>query len=253
MNKIAVITGASSGIGRAVAIDLAAHGYNVVLVSRSIDKLQLLQYEITKSGGTAQVYALDVADSVAVDACISDVVTTLGRIDVLFNNAGVIYSETSEITNQNLKHMIDVNLLGAMSVGNAVARQMKKQRSGYIINLSSIGGKVPSAMLGGYNSSKFGLVGYGDALCQEMLAYSVKVTTLCPGMISTDMVKGVLNRSGIDAEEIMQPEHIIKTIHYLLELGDAVVIKELVLDSTVIMKKKVAAISSVYGNKTNNR
>ena len=143
--KIAIITGASSGIGRAVALSLAEQKYHVVLLARRKEKLKELADIIKAEGNSASFYVLDVSNSKDVEETIKAIVKAYGQINVLFNNAGIGYIGTSDIDSEKLKRMIDINLSGAIYVANAVSQQMKKQDSGYIINLSSIAGKTTSS------------------------------------------------------------------------------------------------------------
>ncbi len=246
-DKVAIITGASRGIGRAVAENLAEQGYHVVLVSRSKSELEKVQQEIEIKGGQASVYAVNVALAKEVKQCVADVVHRLGRVDVLFNNAGIFYPGTTELEDDQVEKMLDINLMGAIFVGNAVARQMKKQKSGYIINLSSIGGKIAGPGYGGYNASKFGFVGYGDALAQEMIFYNVKVTTLCPGMVNTEIANDFARRTKTDPNELIQPEDIAKVVNFLLGLGKNITIKDMIVGSTVTFKKHVENNIKMHG------
>jgi short-subunit dehydrogenase len=220
--KTAIITGASSGIGKAVAIDLAQQNYYVILISRSQQKLENTKQQIESMGQSASVYALDVANSDAVKKCVAKIVSQQGRIDVLFNNAGLFHKGTSDITIEQMDEVIKINLLGAMYMAKFVAMQMQKQHSGYIFNLSSMSGKRAVPNYGVYAASKFGLNGYNEALLKKMLPYGVKVTTICPSFVATDMTKGF----GFPVEKMMQVTDVVKIIRCLLELGENASIPE---------------------------
>ena len=186
--KITIVTGASSGVGKGVAIYLAKQNYHVVLIARSEDKLKAVFEEIRQNGGSAEMCPLDVSDAKNVSLAIKKIINNHGHIDLLFNNAGILKHGTTEISDQDLDELLKINLNGAIYMAKNVAEQMKKQKSGYIINLSSIGGKTAASFAGAYAASKFGLSGYSEALTKDMSLYGVKVTNLCPGMIATDMV-----------------------------------------------------------------
>lgn len=224
MKKIAIVTGASSGIGKAVALDLAKH-YHVILVARSEDKLKNVQAEIIKNQGEASYYVLNVSDANEVQKFVAHVVQQFNRIDILFNNAGILKMGTSDINLSDLNEVIQVNLLGAIYVGNAVALQMKKQQSGYIINLSSLAGKRGLPTHGIYSASKFGLAGYSESLFKELIPYGVKVTTICPSTVATEMTKSF----PIDQQKMITTEDIVKTVNYLLSLGKTAVLQEVLI------------------------
>jgi len=247
--QLAVVTGASSGIGKAVAVSLGEKGYHVMLLARSLDKLEQVKSEIERVNGCASVYPLDVTNPQAVNECIDSVIKNFKSIDVLFNNAGIFIPGTSELPNDVLKKMVDVNLLGAMYVGNAVARQMKKQKNGYIINLSSMAGKVASPFLGGYNASKFGLSGYNDALGQEMMLSNVRVTAICPSFVNTDLAKKTAEEMGVDLSDLIQVEDIVGVVKFLLSMSENICIKELVVGAKFMAKRMVMAQIKSHSSK----
>ncbi len=237
--KVAIITGASSGIGRTVSFSLANVGYHVILIATSENKLNEVKKQIEKKGQFAEVYPLDVSNSDKVEVCISDVINKFGRIDVLFNNAGVATYGTMDISNSDLIRMVDVNLLGAIYVAKAVAKQMKKQKTGYIFNLSSIGGteKGASRALGGYCATKFGLVGFSHSLHNELRQYGVKVTALCPGTVDTPMVDNL----DFPKDSMIKTEDIAKLVIDMLSYAPSFLIKQIEIDCPAmdIFKKKV--------------
>src|SRR3990167_9365582 len=158
--KIAIITGASAGIGKAIAIDLAGQNYHVVLIGRSIERLKSVKNEIENAAGNASYYSIDVSNAEDVAKCINDVIKVFGHIDVLFNNAGILKLGTTNISSNEINEIMQINFLGAIYVANAVASFMKKQRFGYIINISSMSGKRALPVNGIYSASKYGVVGY---------------------------------------------------------------------------------------------
>jgi len=154
--------------------------FSKIEISSLARGLSKAQQEITAQGNSASIYSVDVADAQAVENCIQDIVAQHKRIDILFNNAGIFEPGTIETSIEHIEKVININLLGAMYVAKFVALQMKKQRSGYIFNVSSMSGKRAFPRYGVYAASKFGLVGYGEALLKELVAYGVKVTNLLP-------------------------------------------------------------------------
>lgn len=235
MKKIAIVTGASNGIGKAVAKDLANQHYHVILIARSEDKLKAVQNDIIANQGEASYYVLNVADGTAVKNVIADIAKKFGRIDVLFNNAGIYRLGTSDLSFEEMNEVIQINLLGAMYVANAVAAYMKSQKSGYILNVSSLAGKRGVPTSGVYCASKFGLVGYNEALFKELLPYGVIVTAICPSTVATDMTKTMaLNQS-----LMITVDDIVKTVNYLLGLSATAAVPE-VLISCPALEMKIA-------------
>jgi len=241
--KIAIVTGASSGIGKAVAIYLAEQNYHVALIARSKEKLETVLNEINHSGYLAEMHCLDVSNSEKVSSTIQKIIKNHGRIDLLFNNAGILKHGTTEISDRDLNELLMINLNGAIFVAKNVAVQMKKQKYGYIINVSSIGGKVAASFAGGYAASKFGLSGYSEALTKDMSLYGVKVTNLCPAMIATGMVTGDRN---FKSEEMVQIDDIIKTVDYLLNLSGAALPTEIIISSMPFIKEITKLTKQAY-------
>ncbi len=224
-NPVALITGASRGIGKAVAMNFAKLGYDVALIARNEKLLQDVSNEIkvTYKVNTG-VFALDVADIDKVETAVNKIINAHGKIDVLFNNAGIVYLGTSEVNPDEFQRMLDVNVKGVYNFVHAVAPQMKKQRSGYIMNLSSMAGKRALEATGVYGLTKYAVCGFNEALFYEMLEYNVKVTALCPSVIATDMTSNMPN---FPDEEKIQLEDIIETVNFLLKLGANALIKDI--------------------------
>lgn len=229
--KIAIITGAGSGIGRAIALDLAHQNYHVILIGRHAKKLHLTVDQIKKSRKNAYCVELDISNEKQVKLAIKEIIKLHKKVDVLINNAGIFYEGTTKIKSDELQEMIQTNLLGAIYVATAVAQQMKKQKSGYIINMASLAGKRTFSNLGAYSASKFGLLGFNEALFKEMLAYRVKVTAICPSIVNTPMTKDfdMPNRIKI------QPHDIVKTVNYLLSLDFNSAIKDIDINCAEIV------------------
>jgi NAD(P)-dependent dehydrogenase (short-subunit alcohol dehydrogenase family) len=186
-----LVTGASSGIGRATALAFAAAGANVVLVARRATALAKVATQARAAGGAALVVAADVTDPAAVAGCFRKAVKRFDRIDVVVNNAGVLIpARVAELDPRDLQRMLDVNLFGALHVMQASVEQMQSQPGGgHIVNVASLAGRRGFSPLGGYCASKFALVGMTEALRTELLGSKVGVSLVLPGVIDTPMAE----------------------------------------------------------------
>jgi NAD(P)-dependent dehydrogenase (short-subunit alcohol dehydrogenase family) len=186
-----LVTGASSGIGRATALAFAAAGANVVLVARRTTALSKVATQARAAGGVALAIAADVTDPVAVAACFRKAVKRFERIDVVVNNAGVLIpARVADLDPADLQRMLDVNLFGALHVMQAAVKQMQSQPDGgHIVNVASLAGRRGFSPLGGYCASKFALVGMTEALRMELLGDNVGVSLVLPGVIDTPMAE----------------------------------------------------------------
>ncbi|MBY0357150.1 MAG: SDR family oxidoreductase [Candidatus Obscuribacterales bacterium] len=225
--KVAIVTGASRGIGASVAAGLAADGYAVALVARSKEALAQVASDIKKSRAKEPIatYVLDVSDDQAVAAMVASVQSTWGSIDLLFNNAGMYIAGSAGMNIADFDRLLSVNLRGAFSFLHAVVPIMKKQSSGMIINLSSRSGKFGFVDNGVYSASKFGLVGLNESLYRELSPLGIKVTALCPSWVDTAM-----QDSDLPTEEIIATADILKAVRFLLSLSPAAVVKEMIIE-----------------------
>jgi len=190
MNKIVLITGASSGIGEATARILADAGMTVVLGARRTDRLDRLAAAITAAGGTARVSKLDVTDRADVAAFAQDAIETFGRIDVLINNAGVMpLSPMASLKVDEWERMVDVNIKGVLWGIAAVLPTMNAQGSGHIINIASIGGLQVSPTAAVYCATKFAVRAISDGLRQEN--DRIRVTSVCPGVVESELADSI--------------------------------------------------------------
>jgi 3-oxoacyl-[acyl-carrier protein] reductase len=211
LEKVAIVTGASRGVGKELAVYLAKLGYRVVLIARNEALLQQVSRQINEDSGAATFFCLDVSHSSQVKSCVEQIVHDYGRIDLLINNAAILKRGTIDLADEEIDELLSINLNGAIYVAKYVAAQMKKQRNGYIMNISSLGGKVAASFSGVYAASKFGLSGFSEALCKEMSLYGVKVTNICPSMIATEMAEG----RKFKLDQMIQLDDLTKTVEYL--------------------------------------
>jgi 3-oxoacyl-[acyl-carrier protein] reductase len=188
-NQVAIVTGAGRGIGHAIAVRLAKEGARVASVSRSEANARLTADEINAChADTAKAYAVDVADHAAVQQISARILDDFGRVDILINNAGVTRDGLSmRMSIKDWETVIDTNLKGAFSFTQAVMRSMIKQRSGRIINISSIAGLTGNAGQANYAASKAGLIGLTKTLARELASRGITVNAVAPGFIVTDM------------------------------------------------------------------
>lgn len=227
--KVAIVTGASRGIGACVAQGLAQDGFSLVLTARSKEALEQVAQSIRSQnykGVQVLTYPCDVSDSNAVSDMVTSVVSKLGRIDLLVNNAGMGKTGTLAISTEEFDEVLSVNLKGPFALLKAVVPTMKAQGGGTIINVASRAGKIGFAGWGAYAASKFGMVGLGESLYRELSPMGIRVTTLCPSWVDTDMAKG----STFPKNQMLTPEDILKSIRYIMSLSPAASVKELMIE-----------------------
>ncbi|USK69070.1 SDR family NAD(P)-dependent oxidoreductase [Peribacillus asahii] len=186
--KIVVVTGASGGLGKEIAIQTAKQGASVVLLARSMDKLTALRTMLIEMFGVhVFAFQLDVANSNEVRAVFERIANEVGEVDILVNNAGYgIFKEAAETDIDEAKAMFDVNVLGLMACTNNVLSSMKRRKAGHIINIASQAGKMATPKSSLYSATKFAVLGYSNALRMEVKEEGISVTTVNPGPIATN-------------------------------------------------------------------
>ncbi|MBD1927373.1 SDR family NAD(P)-dependent oxidoreductase [Trichocoleus sp. FACHB-90] len=186
--KVAIVTGASAGIGEATAIALAAEGAQVAIAARRFDRLNAIADRIATTGGKALPIVADITDETQVQNLVEKANTQLGRVDILVNNAGIALSGNIEGANtSDWRRMIDLNVLGLMYATHAVLPILKAQGRGHIVNISSVAGRTARVGIGGYNATKWGVNGFSESLRQEVCKHNIRVTIIEPGMVDTEI------------------------------------------------------------------
>lgn len=194
--KIALVTGAAKGIGRAIALALAADGATVVVnYNGSREKAEQTLEEIKKLGSQGMVYQCNVADIKAADAMIKDIISTYGRLDILVNNAGITRDNLiMRMSEEDFDAVISANLKGCFNTIKAASRQMLKQREGRIINITSVSGILGNAGQANYSASKAGIIGLTKTMAREMASRGITVNAIAPGFVETDMTQVLSDR-----------------------------------------------------------
>jgi 3-oxoacyl-[acyl-carrier protein] reductase len=186
--RVALVTGASQGIGRTCALRLAKEGATLAVAARNQEKLNELVHEITTSGGKAAAFALDVCDEEQVKATVKSIITQFGKIDILVNNAGITRDQlVMRMKRADWDAVLQTNLTSAYLCIQAVISSMLKQRSGRIINITSVFGQMGQAGQANYSASKAGLIGLTMAIAREVGSRSITCNAVAPGFIETAM------------------------------------------------------------------
>lgn len=228
--KIAIITGASRGIGRALARGLAEDGYHLAMVARDGDRLLDVQSSIRSLEPSIETICcpLDVRDHDAVQDAVAAISDQFGRVDILVNCAGTFKPGSIDLCIDDFDAVVSTNLRGSFSFMQAVVPIMKKQQAGYIFNISSIAGLVGYPHYGAYSASKFALQGLSESLYTELMDCGIRVSAICPNWVATEFAE----RAGgtLDASDMIQTVDVLNTIRWLLGLSGPTCVKEVVLD-----------------------
>ena len=186
-NKVAIVTGGSKGIGRAIAESLVTAGAGVAITARNDDEIGSTVTELKKLGaGTAAGYVCDVRDYEQVKSVVAEVAKEFGGLDILINNAGVgIFAPVESMSVEDFRAVLETNVFGVFYFCHEAIPLMKQRGGGYIINISSLAGANPHPRMAAYNASKFGLNGFSEALMQEVRHDGIKVSYIMPGSVNT--------------------------------------------------------------------
>lgn len=238
--KVAIITGASSGIGEATAIALAAQGAQVAIAARRAERLNALAKRIENSGGKGLPIVADVTQETQAQNLVQKVNAQLGRVDILVNNAGVAltgYIDGADTS--DWRRMLDINVLGLMYVTHAVLPLLKAQGVGHIVNISSVAGRTARAGFGVYNASKWGVNAFSEALRQEVYKHNIRVTIIEPGVVDTEInnqiTDPVAKQRSVDRRKAITPlqsEDIAAAIVYAVTQPQRVNVNEILIRPT---------------------
>lgn len=225
-SQVAIVTGASRGIGRAISIGLAQEGATVVLAARSIGKLQETADEVAKVGGKAEIVVTELTEEESIKNLVKTTSEKFGRLDILVNNAGITHlAELEQTATKDWERCMWVNARAPFILCRESLGLLKKSEAGYIINIASVVGVKGYPLQSAYTSSKHALRGMTISLAEELKGSNVRVHLLCPGGVDTDMVGSV--RPDIKKDELIQPEEIAELVLYLVTHKGNAVIDEL--------------------------
>ncbi|MBA8837869.1 SDR family NAD(P)-dependent oxidoreductase [Ochrobactrum sp. RH2CCR150] len=211
--KIALVTGASRGIGRAIAIGMAKRGFDVAIndIERQKDALQEVAQEIEATGRRALIVYADVSNKADVEAMVKKTADAFGRIDAIVNNAGILIAgDVEHLKEEHWDSVLDVNAKGTFLVVQAVLPYMKQQKYGRIVNIASIGGKHGAPEQAHYSASKAAVMGFTRVLAQEVGIYGITANCICPGIILTDM--GRVNLDDVAVRQSWQEKTAMRRI-----------------------------------------
>lgn len=227
--EIAIVTGSSSGIGKAIALRFGEEGAKVVVTARRLALCEHTVAQITKKCGEAWATQTDVSDERQVEKLFEETVKKYGRIDILVNNAGIGGGgRLAETTTKAFDEVINTNLRGTFFCCRAGFKQMKKQGGGLIINMSSVAGVQAWAGMGTYSASKHGIMALTKSLADEGRPYHIKVSAICPGAVADELVDA--SPDEIEQSEKISPFDIANAAIYLATLGRYSVVHQIVVD-----------------------
>ena len=230
--KVALITGAGRGIGRATAIALAKEGVKIGLVGRTMENLENVAKELEQYDVEVAAAVADVKDLASITAAVEYVRAELGPIDILVNSAGIAkFGSFLDLTPDEWTDIIDVNVKGVYNSIYAVLPEMKERQTGDIINISSTAGQKGAPVTSAYSASKAAVIGLSESLMLEVRKQNIRVVTLTPSTVATDMAVELKLTDG-NTEKVMQPEDLADLIVMQLKLHSRVVLKHAGLWST---------------------
>jgi NAD(P)-dependent dehydrogenase (short-subunit alcohol dehydrogenase family) len=225
-SKVAIVTGASRGIGRATSVALAQEAATVVLAARSIQKLQETSDKVTEAGGKAEIVVTELTEEESIKNLVKITNEKFSRLDILVNNAGVTHSAKLEETiTEDWERCMQINARAPFILCREALPLLRKSQAGYIINIASVVGVKGYPLQSAYTSSKHALRGMTISLSEELKGSNIRVHLLCPGGVDTELVQKV--RPDIKKDELMQPEEIAELVLYLVTHKGNAVIDEL--------------------------
>ncbi|OPG14981.1 3-ketoacyl-ACP reductase [Ferroacidibacillus organovorans] len=225
--KIALITGAGKGIGKAIAVKLASEGVHLGLLARTRTDIESLANTLQKSYDVrVSVATADVSNRTEVESAIEVLSKNLGPIDILINNAGTAkFGSVAEMNPDDWEHIVKVNLFGTYYVTRTVLPDMMRRNTGNIINVSSTAGQRGNATTSAYSASKFGVIGFTESLMQEARKSNIRVTALTPSTVNTELASNIGLKVG-DEDRMMQPEDVADLVLSILKLPQRVFVNQ---------------------------
>ena len=228
-NKVAIVTGSSSGIGKAIALSFAREGARVVVAARRSDLCERTVEQIRKDGGEATSIVTDVTDERQVDRLITETVRRYGRLDILVNNAGIGGGgRVADTETEVFDRVIETNLRGTFMCSRAGFRHMMRGGGGTILNMSSVAGVDAWAGTGAYSASKHGIMGLTKAMADEGRHHGIKVCAICPAGVADELVDA--SPEEILASGAISPFDVAETAVYLSTLGAHSIVRQVVID-----------------------
>ena len=235
--KVALITGASSGIGEATALALAAEGAKVALAARRQDRLATLAQQILGKGGQAITLVVDATDEAQVGEMVQQTKAKYGRLDILVNNAGVmLLGPIAGANTEDWRRMVNINLLGLMYATHAALPVMKEQGEGHIVNISSVAGRTVRAGAAVYNATKWGVGAFSEALRQEVYKDKIRVTIIEPGAVATELTEHITDpetkektQAWVQSMKQLESEDIAAAIIYAVTQAPHVNVNEILI------------------------
>ena len=237
--KVALVTGASSGIGEATAAALAVAGAKVAAVARRGDRLEALARKVEEADGAVLQLVADVTEPAEIDRIVEKTVSEWGRLDILVNNAGVmLLSPLAEARREDLRQMVELNLTAVMDLTRVALPHLRKNQ-GHIVNIASVAGRVANPGASGYAATKFGVVAFSEAVRREVYSDKVRVTVIEPGLVLTELGDHITNpamKAGLEqrktAMEGMLSEDIAAAVLYAVTQPPRVSVNEILIRPT---------------------
>lgn len=231
--KVALITGASRGIGHHLARHLYAQGYHLILIARDAQALNALAN--TLGSARVQTLALDVCDYPAVAQQVQQALSVHAQLDVLINAAGIFRAGSTQTALNDFSAMLATNVTAIHHLCQLCVPSLLKSPEGRIFNLASVSGVQPYGSVASYAASKHALVGYSRSIARELGAQGIKVTTLCPDVVDTDMAQG----SGLTADEMLSTDDLCRAVDFVMSLSPAAVVEQLTIGRQYRPRKPV--------------
>lgn len=238
--SVTIITGASSGIGAATALQLAKAGSSIVLVSRADDKIEKVKKQIEDGGGKAELFVADVTDIDQMKAMVDFTIEKFGKVDNLVNNAGLmLFSQWKDVAIDEWNTMIDTNIKGYLNAIAAVLPKLLEQRSGHILNMGSVAGININVGAGIYHGTKFFVRAITESLRKEVSVHKgIKISLISPGVINTGWADKVTNKEGAEIaaelnKQAIEPDDIANAVLFAFDQPDNVNVNDIVISPTL--------------------